>query len=103
MAEYAILASHPAEPNLLIGLPLDAESREDATVLAFHILHSYRIPGPFFPFTPGSKSGIYLVTYTLGPTTRLTAIEASSRVEAEAHLQHLSIEGRIVTADQRLT
>jgi hypothetical protein len=100
MADFAILASHPTIPKLLIGISLDAFDHNTATDLAFHLCHSYRVPGLFFPYKPQSTAGIYLVYYRWGDYTRLAAIEASSKAEAELFLAHLAQEGRIITPDQ---
>lgn len=103
MADFALAAPHPQQPNLLIGIYLDAFDHSTAIDHAFHLTHSFRIPGLFFPAHPGSTTntfGDYLITYTYCNCTRLAAITANSRVHAECLMQHLQSEGKIVTPDQ---
>lgn len=100
MAEYAILSQHPDHAALLIGIGLDAFDRNTATDLAFHLTHSYRIPGIFFPCRENSLYGDYLVFYKYNGTTRLATITACSRTEAERFMAYLQSHGRVVTPDQ---
>lgn len=100
MAEFAILAPHPQHPVLFIGIHLDAFDQSTATDLAFHLCHSYNVPGLFWPYKHGSTSGLYIVHYTWGHYSRFAAIEASSKPEAEYFMAHLAQEGRIITPDK---
>lgn len=100
MADYAILSQHPDHQALLIGISLDAFDRNTATDLAFHLTHSYSIPGIFDPCRPNSLYGDYLIFYKYNGTLRLATITASSRTEADRFVAYLQSHGRVVTPDQ---
>ena len=100
MADYAILASHPVCSSLLVGIRLDAFDESTATDHAFHLTHSYFIPGLHLPYKALSKEGDYLVVYSYNGYTRITLLPASSYDEAVRVMAQLKNHGRVVTPDQ---
>ena len=98
--DFAILAQHPDCSSLLIGIPIDAFDEQTATDHAFHLTHSYFVPGLLLPYRPLSSEGDYLVVYAYAGYNRIALIPASSAAEAQRYMAQLKAHGRVVTPDQ---
>lgn len=97
LPDYAIIAPHPTDPELFIGVKVDAFSESDAQEAAAELVCSYNVPGLLWSFGLDTTAGIYLVTYRFRQHLRMTGIEADSLNDARLFMQQIAEDGTLFT------
>lgn len=97
LPDYAIIAPHPSDPDLFIGVKVDAFSESDAQEVAAELVCSYNVPGILWSYGRKTTAGIYLVTYSFRQHLRMTGIEADSLKDARLYMQQIAEDGTLFT------
>ena len=95
LPDFAIIAPHPTDPDLFIGVKVDAFNESDAQEAAAELVCSYNVPGLFWSYGCKTKNGIYLITYSFRRHLRMTGIEADSLNDARLFMQQIAEDGTL--------
>ena len=97
LPDYAIIAPHPLDPELFIGVKVDAFNEIEAQEAAAELVCSYNIPGILWSYGSDTTCGVYLVTYRFRKHLRMTGIEADSLDDARLFMQQIAEDGTLFT------
>jgi hypothetical protein len=97
LPDYAIIAPHPSDPDLFIGVKVDAFNESDAQEAAAELVCSYNVPGILWGYDNTTTAGIYIVTYSFRQHLRMTGIEADSLDDARLFMQQIAEDGTLFT------
>ena len=93
--DFAVIAEHPNQPGLMIGIGLPAMRDHDlATDLAFSMMTTYRFLGAA---VPGDEGTDYLFVYRF-KGMRMAAITAGSLEEAADCMEALAAAGELISS-----
>lgn len=94
--DFAVIAEHPNQPGLMIGIGLPVlPSLDMATDWAFSMMNSYQFLGAAIPGDDGDTDYLFVYHYK---RTRLAAMTATSLEEACDCMEALAIEGELISS-----